>query len=292
MSRTLDLIFKHLAQRPSLLEVGVDAYRAYVELGGIAFKPAKDITETPFSHQGITGLWLTPDNAEPGHSLLHIHGGGFIAGSSTSYRDMGSRLAREARCPVLLFDYRLAPEHPCPAGLEDARSVYDHLSATLDRPIALTGDSAGGNIAVALVNQCVQEHLPLPTCLGLISPWLDLTGNAESINTNKDKDPMLRPPDLAHTATLYAGDRPLDHPQVSPLFGDLTGFPPCLIQVGATEVLLDDSRTLAKRLTRAGSRADLEIWEEMFHVWHYFARYLKQGKKALRDMAHFIRSHS
>ena len=292
MSRNLELIFKHLAQRPSLLEVGVEAYRSYVELGGLAFKPAKDITETPFSHRGIKGLWLTPDNAEPGRSLLHIHGGGFIAGSGNSYRDMGSRLAREARCPVLVFDYRLAPEHPFPAGLEDAQIVHHHLATTLDHPVALSGDSAGGNIAVALVHQCIREQRPLPACLGLISPWLDLTGNAKSIITNKDKDPMLRPPDLAHTATLYAGDHPLDHPRVSPLFGDFKGFPPSLIQVGATEVLLDDSRTLARRLTKAGGQADLEIWDEMFHVWHYFARYLKQGRQALGDMGAFIRSHS
>ncbi|MCG8567417.1 MAG: alpha/beta hydrolase [Desulfobacterales bacterium] len=292
MSKSLDIIFKHLARRPSLMEVGVDAYRSYVELGSMAFKPAKDIKESPFELEKIKGIWFRPDAPREDLALIHIHGGGFIAGSSQSYRDMGSRLARETRCPTLVFDYGLAPEAPCPAGLDDCIAVYEQLNQTLGHPLLLSGDSAGGNLALGVVVHAVENQLPLPRALALISPWLDLTGTQNSMETLEAKDPMLRPRDLAHTARLYAGDLDLDHPRVSPLFHDLGGFPPTLIQVGSREVLLDDARELARKLTHRGSPVELEIWEGMFHVWPYFARYLEEGRKALTDLARFMDSHS
>ena len=289
MSKRLDAIFRHLAQRPSLKEVGVEAYRSFVELGAVAFKPAKDIVETPFELGSVTGLWFTPENAEPGRSLVHIHGGGFLAGSSESYRDLATRLAREARCSTLVFDYRLAPEHPCPAGLSDCQAVWEHLTATLDHTPDLSGDSAGANLAVGLTARCIKENRPVPRRLALISPWLDLTGQAPDFTTKADEDPMLRPDDLRHTARLYAGDLALDDPRVSPLFQDVAGFPTTLIQAGSREILTQDARALARKLEDAGSTVRLEIWDGMFHVWHYFARYLSQGQEALEDLGNFLR---
>ena len=220
-------------------------------------------------------------------------GGGYIAGSMVSHRDLASRIAMASNAKCLIFNYRLAPEHPFPEGLEDVKKVYQWLSDTFQssQKISLVADSAGAGLALALLSILLKERYPLPACSVLISPWIDLECKNSSHMTNQDKDPMLSQRILQKTARLYT-DRDLSDPLISPINSDLSGISPVLIQAGEHEVLLDDSKILTKRLNRVGATVQLEIREGMFHVWHYFAKYLSEGREAIQQIGEFIKTYA
>ncbi len=291
--RILSAIFRQLQSRPSLENVGIKEYRDSLEKSARTFKLDPAIQFTTFTIEHIPAAWLTPDEFEDSRIILYVHGGGYIAGSIQTHKDLASRIAKAARAKLLIFEYRLAPEHPFPSGLVDLQNIYDWLvqSTPPTTRISLVGDSAGAGLGLAFLTSCFNRNTPLPACAALMSPWADLTCKNKSFETNQGKDPMLNHKQLAETARLYT-NKSLCHPLVSPLYNTFKGFPPMLIQAGENEVLVDDSKILAEKIENAGGKVTLEIWDGMFHVWHYFARYLSQGQKAIKVIGKFIQQHS
>lgn len=223
----------------------------------------------PRSIAGVDCLELHPADlaGERERTLLYVHGGGYSLGSPVTHRPLAARVARRARARALLPAYRRAPEHPCPAGLEDVLAVWQALpDATRARTI-LAGDSAGGGLALALAMLLRDRGLALPRGLVLLSPWTDLTLSGDSIDELAEREVMLRRPGLEFMAARYCGDLDRRDFRVSPLFGRFEGLPPTLIQVGGHEVLLDDARRAAERAEAAGVNIDLQIWERQVHVF-------------------------
>lgn len=296
-SRILSLILKQFKSRASFDEQGINAYRAVLENNAVFFRLGSRVSVEKFSIGHIDAAWIIPQNSEPAKGsperlIMYTHGGGYIAGSINSHLDLVSRISLATGFRVLLFNYRLAPEYPFPQGLQDVRAVYAWIMENYgdNHRISLAGDSAGGGLTLALLAGLLKEGLPLPACTALISPWLDLECKNRSHETCREKDPMISPDDLKIVARLYT-DKPLFDPMISPINNDFKGLSPVLIQVGDNEVLKDDSRNLAQKLESDGVNVHLELWEEMFHVWHYFARVLPQGDQAIEQLAGFISSY-
>ena len=291
--RILSAIFRQLQSRPSLEKAGIKKYRASLEKSARAFKPDPDILFNTFTIGHIQAAWLTPKKCDNSRIILYVHGGGYIAGSIQTHRDLASRIAKASRAELLIFDYRLAPEHPFPSGLMDLQTVYDWLSVSISPTthISLVGDSAGAGLCLAFLVSLLDKNKYLPICSVFISPWVDLSCKNNSFKTNHGKDPMLNQKKLLETARLYT-DKNLCHPLVSPIHNKFKGLPPLLIQTGENEVLLDDSKILAQKIKNKEGNITLEIWNEMFHVWHYFAKYLSQGQAAIEAIGKFIKGYS
>lgn len=224
--------------------------------------------------------------------IIYFHGGGFFFGSSRSHRVVAANLARLSGVPVLAADYRLAPEHPAPTAHDDAFAVYKWA---LDRgyaasAIALTGDSAGGNLALATAVRVRDAGLPVPGALVLMSPALDFTGQSESYRTISDA-PLLTPQLMALFTNVYIGTGDPTSALVTPFDSDLAGMPPTLVHVGSWELLRDDSVRITERLRRAGCTAKLEVWEGMCHSWQLFAPMLDEGMASIEKAGAFARGH-
>jgi len=220
---------------------------------------------------------------------LYLHGGGYVMGSLNTHHELMGRIARATNAQVLGLDYRLAPEHPYPAAVDDAVAAYQWI---LERGIApanvvIAGDSAGGGLAVATLLALRERKLPLPAGAVLFSPWTDLTGSGASVQTRAAADPMIGPAALAPMAAHYAGGTATSAPGVSPLFGDLAGLPPLLIQVGDAEVLLDDATRLHERAVAAGLDSVLHVFDEAFHVFQAVPM-LPEAAEALAEVGAFF----
>lgn len=242
----------------------------------------------------VPGEWVVSERSEDRRVILHLHGGAYLMGSPRTHRGLGAALARVARARVFLPDYRLAPEHLFPAALEDAVASYRWLleEAGVDpRGIAVSGDSAGGGLGVALLLEARQEGLPLPSCYVGMSPWTDLAGTGESMRERDAMDPWLSAKLVVPAAKGYAGEASLDDPRVSPLYGDLSGLPPMLVHAGTHEILYDDGRRLVERAREAGVQADFGAWDGMWHVFHAFPG-VPESRWALREIGAFIRRHT
>jgi acetyl esterase/lipase len=292
-SHILSAIFRQLKSRPTVESVGVEHYRLLLEKSVLAFKPDKSVKAIPFHIQAIEAQWLVPVDHDENRIIMYIHGGGYIAGSIKSHRDLASRIATACGAKVLIFNYRLAPEHPFPQGLTDVKTVYQWLLDNYRNTykISLVGDSAGAGLTLALLSGLLMERSPLPVCSVLISPWIDLECKNNSHVKNREKDPMLSQSVLKKTARLYT-DQDLSTPLISPINNNFSGITPILIQTGEHEILIDDSKLLARKLKASGATVKLEIWEEMFHVWHYFAKYLSEGRQAIQQMGKFVQTYS
>lgn len=256
----------------------------------------KTIQVRPDSLAGVKVEWITHER-NANHSNLPIcvyfHGGGFAAGSLHSHRDMAAMLCDKANATVLMVDYRLAPEYKFPAGLDDAMAVYRGLldqGISADR-LCLGGDSAGGNIALTTAQAIRDAQLPAPRALVLFSPWLDLQNNSPSCSANSNHDVMLNTQVLDEFAHLYASDLPLDHPRMSPLHGEVTGLPPCLIIASKVEILRDDARQLYEKISSQGGRAELLEWDKPPHAFPVMARFLPEGRDAIKATATFIQKY-
>ncbi len=237
--------------------------------------------------------WITPHGAAAAPVFFHLHGGGYVLGNPAGSRAFTTEFARVAACRVVSIDYRLAPEHPFPAAVDDAVAAYRALLASGCAPgeIAVGGESAGGGLAVAMLLAAKRAGLPMPASLALISPWTDMRCTAPSFETKADFDPLLTRRSLKEMADAYMATCDPGDFRASPLLGDLEGLPPMLIHVGSEEVLLDDSRGLASAAKAQGVAVTLEEWPDMIHVWHMFHPVLPQGADALRIMAAFVRGH-
>ena len=239
---------------------------------------------------GVPGEWQLPQTGDGGRTILYLHGGGYVLGSPLSHRDLVGAIADAAHARAFIADYRLAPEHPFPAAVEDAVAAYQGLLDSGIDParLCIAGDSAGGGLTVAALVAIRDRKLPLPAGGICISPWADLTCSSNSMTSMAEADPMLKPDALRWMAGLYLNGQDPKAPLASPVFADLKGLPPLLIQVGTEEALYDDAITLSRVAHEAGVDATLEVWEGMMHVWHLMAKLIPEGKQAIQAIGAFV----
>jgi monoterpene epsilon-lactone hydrolase len=247
-----------------------------------------DIRCRPVSVAGIPAEWIEAPSADSG-VLVYLHGGAFALGSINVSREWVARLTRAANTRALIIDYRLAPEHPYPAALDDATAAYLWLleEGVEASRIVLAGESAGGGLALSTLVRLRDTGHPLPAGAVCISPWTDLALTGDSIRSKAHIDPILAPSDLHAYAGYYAGEVKRTEPLLSPLYADLEGLPPLLIQVGSDEILLDDAVRCAGKARAAGVDVTLETWDGMFHVFQMFP-FLTETKRALESIAAFV----
>lgn len=243
----------------------------------------------PFELAGMDAAWMRLERPHKRRRvILYCHGGGYTSGGLGFSKVLASKLTRATGLDVLAFDYRLAPEHPYPAAVEDAQAAWDHLMRLGfgARDVVLAGDSAGGNMALVLCLRLRAEGRMLPGALLLMSPWTDMTCSGESLTERADIDPVLAPEYIYAVREAYAGGLDPAQPELSPLLADLAGLPPTLIQVGTHEILFSDAERLAERMKAAGTECRLEVWEGM---WHDFQMYpSKSAAQAMQNAAHFL----
>lgn len=230
----------------------------------------KEVSFREIDLEGMYAEWVSVNRAHIHRQvILHCHGGGYSTGSSIYARTLTMKLAMATGMEILSFDYRLAPEYPAPAALEDALKAWDHLMhlGYGARDVILTGDSAGGNLALTLIMKLMEQNRLLPRGMVLMSPWTDLTSSGESFQEKKDIDPVLNEAYINKMIRAYAGDRDLTDPYLSPLFADFRGFPPTYIQVGTNEILYSDSMRLFQKMREAGVTVKMDTFEGMWHVF-------------------------
>jgi acetyl esterase/lipase len=253
-------------------------------------RPPAGTQTTALSAGGVPAVLVATRVSRRDRHILYLHGGGFVTGSSSLYRHLTWRLAAAGRARLLSVDYRLAPEHPFPAALEDAVAAYRWLLAggADSRRIAVMGDSAGGNLAFAMLLKARDEGLPLPAAAVGLSPWLDLALTGPSLQLNAEPDPMLNADEAPSLVEYYLAGADPRMPYASPLYGDPAGLPPTLLQVDSDEILRDDSVRMAEKLRPAGCRVELEIWPRMPHVWHLFAPVMPEARQAIEHIGRFL----
>ncbi len=252
--------------------------------------PPRDTQTLAVDAGGVDARWITTPVSDWSRHILFLHGGGFIIGSSSLYRHFTWRIASAARARVLSVDYRLAPEHPFPAALDDAVAAYRWLLADGADPqrIAVVGDSAGGGLAFSLMLRLRDEGGPLPAAAAALSPWTDLALSGASFRLNDSADPLINAEQVRQLVDYYLAGADPRMPYASPLYGRPEGLPPTLIQVGSDEVLRDDAVRMADGMRAAGCRVELEIWPHMPHVWHLFAPVMPEARRAIERVGEFI----
>jgi monoterpene epsilon-lactone hydrolase len=279
-----------LAARPlgsELAQMRVDA-----DARGKALGLPSDVTVRPVTANGVRAEWTSTPEADPSSAILYLHGGGYAICSLESHRHLVAEVGRSASARTLALDYRLAPEHPFPAAVEDTVAAYRYLLDSGFKPnrIALAGDSAGGGLTVGAMLAIREAGLPLPACGWCISPWVDMQALGESFIDRADTDPTVQKATILMMAAWYIGSADPRHPHAAPIYGDLRGLPPLLIQVGAAETLLDDSLALARAAGKADVVVDLQIWPEMIHIWHLYFPMLSAGRRAIASGGSFVRN--
>ncbi len=272
MLRALKAI--HSAASPESMDPeDLERQRAGQELLGRLAAPMPGMEWAPFQLGGMSAAWVRSERPhDRRRAILYCHGGGYTSGNLGYSRPLASKLAQTAGWDVLCFEYRLAPEHPFPAAVDDAMSAWDYLMylGYGARDVVVAGDSAGGNLALVLCHQLKAAGRRLPARLVLLSPWTDMTASGKSYTERADLDPTLTLDYIKAVRGVYAGDQDLTSPLLSPLFGDFTGFPPTLIQVGTNEILLSDSIRLRDRMRTARVSCQLEVWNDMWHVFQMY----------------------
>jgi len=286
----MSAIRKHLASLPPSDSLPVEVLRAAYDKAEKVFGLPDDVTIAASEAGGVPAERLSPANAAGPRTILYLHGGGYVLGSPRSHRHMIAHLARAARASAVAINYRLAPEHPFPAAVEDAVSAYRGLlnEGVPASSITLAGDSAGGGLTAAALVAIGEEKLPMAGAGVCLSPWTDLTNSAESYTSRAAADPMVTRSSIERWTEAYLGGADPRTPLASPAHASLRGLPPLLIQVGEDEVLVDDARLLASRAEAAGVDVTLEVWEGMIHVWHWFAEYLDEAARATARVGEFI----
>jgi epsilon-lactone hydrolase len=279
--------------RPVALEAPVHETRATFEQIAFLFPVPGDVRTEPVEIDGLRAEWVRPPESRPDRVLLYLHGGGYMLGSLNTHRELVARLARALGANALHVDYRLAPENPFPAAVDDATAAYRWLlaSGVAPRSITIAGDSAGGGLALATLLALRDAGEPLPAAYVGLSPWTDLEGTGDSAQAGAVDDPMISGPGIRVTGELYLGGADPRTPLASPLYGDFAGLPPMLILVGTREVLLDDSTRLAERARAAGVDVELEVWQDLIHVWPFFGPDMPESRDAVALIAEFTRKH-
>jgi len=243
---------------------------------------------------GVRGEWIDiSSHMNEGRVMLYLHGGGYFFGSAHSHRPLIWRFSALSSLKVLALNYRQLPDFPYPAPLEDAVTAYRWLlkQGYKAENIVIGGDSAGGNLTLVMLQKIKEQSLPMPSCAVLLSPWADLSCTGTTMHSNEHRDPMIPSKLLRFLSKYYVGGNDPFDPCLSPVHGDYNGFPPMLVYVGSTEVLLDDARRVAEKAREAGVFVEYKEWEAMPHVFPILATYLPEGKQAVKEMASFINEH-
>lgn len=292
----LRMLIKPMAQ--SFVPLSVQ--RTLLDNAGFTMQKPRGLTVEALALAGIPTRKLVPKNAHEARHVLYLHGGAYVEGSPKSHTALAGQVAHAAGATTWLIDYRLAPEHPYPAAVEDALAAY---RALLDAGIAagrltIAGDSAGGGLALATTLAIREAGLPLPAALALLSPWTDLTLSGASMLDKIDQEPMLNVTWLDWAAGLYCGSAQegpatlRTDPGVSPLFADFTGLPPMIVHAGSDEVLLDDATFLGKRAAHAGVDVTLKVYDGLWHVFQAQAGLIAEADASLREIGEFLRRHT
>jgi acetyl esterase/lipase len=254
-------------------------------------RPPKGTLAARTTMGGVPALRVTTPLSRADRHILYLHGGAYVCGRPVHYRDFIWRIADTAAATVHVLEYRLGPEHPMPAAGDDAAAAYRSLLGAGADPqrLAIMGDSAGGGLTFATLLRLRDDGDPMPAAAVALSPWTDLTLSSESCRRYAKADPMLSPGPAKVFVRWYLGDADPKHPYASPMFGDPTGLPPSLIQVGSDEILLDDAVRWGERMRNAGVDAEVEVWPRMPHVWQLSARALPEGRAAIQRIGTFLR---
>lgn len=290
----LDSLLDLLRSRPSPANLTMAERRARYEkladwLGG-----APDARCEPVDAGGVPAEWVAAPGFDPARAVLLLHGGGYAIGSIATHRRLAYDLSAASGARVLVIDYRLAPEHPFPAALDDAVLAWRWLLQAGFAPnrLAIAGDSAGGGLVLATLVALRDGDLARPACAVAISPWVDLEASGHSITTRADRDAMVAREGLLEYTRLYLGDRSPRTPLAAPLHAELAGLPPVLVQVGSAETLLDDATRIAEKLHMAGNDVRLSVWPNMPHVFPFFAPVLSEGRDGCREIGDFLRQRT
>ncbi|MGU3540243.1 alpha/beta hydrolase [Methylobacterium sp. A54F] len=288
----IDAVRRMLREKPRPADLA--ARRARMDGFGRRYPLAADIRVEPTEAGGVRAEWTAAPGAREDRVLIFLHGGGYISGSLDSHRHSVAEMGRAARARTLALDYRLAPEHPFPQAVEDAVAGYRHVLSAGIAPgrIAVAGESAGGGLALALMQRLRTLGAPLPACLWLSSPWVDLALTGESLTAKAAADPLLQAAYLTELARTYLAGADARDPLASPLYADLAGLPPMLVQVGSDETLLDDAVRIAAAAGAAEVAVTLRIWPHMIHAWHLFHQELAEGRAAIAEGGHFVDEHT
>ena len=292
--RGIEAVRAHLAKLPPSDTMTVAERRLQYERAERVFPTSPEIKVERVRAPTAPAEWLRPPGAVAGRVVLYLHGGGYVIGSPRSHRHLAAAIAAASQATGLLLDYRLAPEHPFPAAVEDATAAYRWLLEQGIAPghVVVAGDSAGGGLTVAMLVALRDAGVPQPAGGVCISPWTDLTCSGASYRTRAQSDPIVTRPAIDSMAEAYLGATSPRTPLASPLFADLRGLPPLLIQVGSDEVLLDDAVQLANRAKAADVDATLEVWDRMIHVWHWFLPMLDEAPAAIDAIGRFVRARA
>ena len=266
--------------------------RRDIDARGKQYGLPADVIVEPVTANGVKAEWTATPDADRSKAILYLHGGGYVIGSLDSHRHVAAEAGRAARARTLALDYRLAPEHPFPAAVDDAVAGYRFLLASGMSPggIIIAGDSAGGGLVVAAMLAIRDLHLSQPACGWAISPWVDMEAIGDSMISKAATDPTVQKAGILDMAKLYLHGADPRSPLAAPIHGDLRGLAPLLIQVGAAETLLDDAIRLAQIAGAADVAVDLQIWPEMIHVWHLYYPELAAGRRAIAAGGEFARA--
>ena len=289
----LEQIISQLKSQPLPENFTLEEIRSAFEEMARFFSSSEDAEIEPVNIDGIPGEFVKGFKNRSSSTIMYLHGGGYGSGSLNTHRTLAYNLSKTSGFQVLLVDYRLAPEYPFPAAIEDSIKAYRWLqqNGVSAERIGIAGDSAGGGLALATCITLRKNQEQLPSAVVCISPWTDLAAQGKSFQTKGTVDPICSQFMIEFFRNLYIQKGDLCNPLASPLYADLTGLPPLFIQVGTEEILLDDSIRLAEKAKQCGVETELKIWEKMIHVWHLFAPSLSEGQDAIAEVANFFNKH-
>lgn len=292
VSKQMENLINFIRQsRGDQVEPSVEEIRESFEQIASMVKVPKDAKCEPINAGGVPAEWISVPESIKDRVLLYFHGGGYVAGSINSHREYCVRLARASKTRVLLVGYRLAPEHPFPAALEDAVKAYQWLISSeeiLPKNLVIAGESAGGGLTVATLLKLRDDNVELPIAGVSLSPFMDMAVTGDSLKTKAEIDPLATQEMLEFDAKLYLGGEDSRNPLASPLYADLKGLPPLYIQVGSAEILLDDSIRFVDAAKAAGVDVKFEIWDDMIHMFQMFATMAPEGQDAINKIGEFV----
>jgi acetyl esterase/lipase len=289
-SPQLEQLLQMLSVRPEGERSVPEMREGFEEMARLFGLPS-DVKAEKVTADGVPAEWVSVPGSDASNVIFYLHGGAYIIGSLNTYRDLVQRLCRASGARALNVDYRLAPESPFPAAVDDAVKAYRWLLKQGVDParVVIAGDSAGGGLTAATLVALRDGGDRLPTAAVLMSPWLDMECSGESMISKAAVDPIIQKEFLDIGASHYLSGSDPRAPLASPIYADLSGLPPLLIQVGGRETLLDDSTRLAERAKAAGVDVTLDVWDEMIHIWHIFAPLLPEGQQAIEQIGAWVK---